>query len=656
MKMLFLIVARATAKGLEANRNGGGPDFLDVLVNTWVEDLVDEALKESPSMQNGDLDNITFAPLKKKDKAKEKEKKAADAAAAASGIADMSLSGGGYKDNVQRTVTGVLESRPTSKDIKISSFSMGVNGVELVADCTIELTIGRRYGLIGKNGCGKTNFLQVLANREVPIPNHLDLYHLHAEAAPTNRTALDSVIDHVRAEVTRLEELEAKIMETAGPEDERLPDIYDRLEELDPTQFEVKAAKLLSGLGFSRTMMEKATKDMSGGWRMRVSLARALFAEPALLLLDEPTNHLDLEACVWLEDYLMNYRKCLVVISHSQDFLNGVCTNIIWITQGTLKYYTGNYDTYCKTRSDDETVQQKQYDKEQEFIRHTKEFIASCGTYANLVKQAQSRQKQLDKMYADGITPPVAKESDFKFKFPLCDKVPPPVISFTDVYFSYSGKMEEKDLLYKMVNAGLDCDSRVALVGPNGAGKSTLMKMAAGDLQATQGNVGRHTHVSMARFHQHSVEALDNKLTVLEFMQRTYPNSDTFKKDIEAWRGFLGKYGVSGKMQTTLIGQLSDGQKSRIIIAMMCMGNPNLLLLDEPTNHLDLECIDSLADAINEFKGGVMLISHDFRLIDQVAKEIWVCENKQLSVWKGDIRSYKKKLSLQVLAANNVQK
>ncbi|GBF96634.1 flagellar associated protein [Raphidocelis subcapitata] len=263
-----------------------------------------------------------------------------------------------------RTVTGVLASRPTARDIKITGYTMGLNGIELIKECTIELTIGRRYGLIGQNGSGKTNFLQCIANREVPIPDHLDIYHLHQEAEPSEMSALEAVIDHIRKELANLHK-------------------------------QARAAELLHGLGFSRAMMERKTKDMSGGWRMRVALARALFAAPTLLLLDEPTNHLDLEACVWLEQYLSQYKKCLIIVSHSQDFLNGVCTHIIWLTRQTLTYYSGNYDTFRKTVAENEVVQLKKFQKEQDDIKHIKEFIASCGTYANLVKQAKSKQKML---------------------------------------------------------------------------------------------------------------------------------------------------------------------------------------------------------------------------------------------------------------------
>eukprot|EP00878_Enallax_costatus_P000419 GHUV01000509.1.p1 GENE.GHUV01000509.1~~GHUV01000509.1.p1 ORF type:complete len:618 (+),score=174.18 GHUV01000509.1:250-2103(+) len=562
-------------------------------------------------------------------------------------VSQVSLKDSPSNDDVgkesPRTVTGVLTSRPTARDIKIDGFSLGIAGTEYIQDCSIELTIGRRYGLLGQNGCGKTSFLEAIANREVPIPDHLDMYHLHQEAEPSEMTALEAVIDHIKKEMERLHAQEEAIMSEFGPSDERLEAIYDRLDELDPNTFETRAAELLHGLGFPKHMMERKTKDMSGGWRMRVALARALFASPTLLLLDEPTNHLDLEACVWLEEYLKNYKKCLVLVSHSQDFLNGVCTHIIWLTKRKLTYYTGNYDTFKKTVAENEIVQQKKYEKEQEDIKHIKEFIASCGTYANLVKQAKSKQKILDKMYEAGLTPPVTKESTFSFQFPDCDKLPPPVLPFHNVSFSYTGNAE--GLLYKDLEFGIDCDSRIALVGPNGAGKSTLLKLMLGELQPIKGTVTRHTHLSIGRYHQHSVEALDDNMAPLEFFKHTYPNTGGFKREDDEWRAYLGRYGITGRLQTCKIGQLSEGQKSRLIFAMMCMKNHNMMLLDEPTNHLDIEAIDALAEAINGFKGGVVLVSHDFRLIDQVAKDIWVCEKQAVKPWKGTIQEYKRHLA-----------
>jgi ATP-binding cassette subfamily F protein 2 len=546
----------------------------------------------------------------------------------------------------QRAVTGVLASNPNSCDTKIEKFSVTVAGQSLLDDATLELTVGARYGFIGQNGSGKTNILNAIALREIPIPNHVDLYHLHAEAEPTERTAVEAVVDHVTEEIARLEAAQDLIIETSplGVEDPRLEVITDRIAELDPETFEFEARKILSGLGFSNKTvpMEKKTKDMSGGWRMRVSLAKALFAAPTLLLLDEPTNHLDLEACVWLEEHLSHYKKCLLVVSHSQDFLNTVCNKIVWLFNKDLRYYSGNYATFCAQVEAEEKIQMKLYEKQQADMAKLADYVET--NHANgKAKSAASKDKVLSKIKSEAVTKPKVRENTFVFEFPECDKLPSPVLPFDGVCFAYNG--ERAEYLYEDLDIGVDCDSRIALVGPNGCGKSTLLKLMAGELTPSKGDVKPHPSLSIGRYNQHSAEQLDPEKTVFGFFKSEYPNSPSFKRTDEYWRAWLDRFGLDTKMQNTKIGCLSDGQKSRIVFAMINMRNPNLLLLDEPTNHLDVEAIDGLANAIKKFNGGVVLVSHDFRLIDQVADQIWVCENKKVSVWKGTIREYKTKLA-----------
>mmetsp|Transcript_49914 Transcript_49914/g.118307 ORF Transcript_49914/g.118307 Transcript_49914/m.118307 type:complete len:690 (+) Transcript_49914:57-2126(+) len=561
---------------------------------------------------------------------KEKEDKKQDAM-------DMAAMAKALQDSTP-VVTGMLQSHPGSRDIKIGAFSLEVYGKTLVEDTTIELNYGRRYGLLGLNGAGKTTFLRALAARMVPIPEHMDIFMLSQEALPSEHTAMEAVIAFANAEVARLEAKAEAMIEKDGPEAEGLEDIYEHLESIDPSTFEKRAGELLHGLGFGAAMMAKKTKDMSGGWRMRVALAEALFARPALLLLDEPTNHLDLQSVVWLEEHLATYDKILVVTSHSQDFLNGVCTNMMVLRQRQLQYWSGNYDQYIKTRGEQEANQMKLYNKQQDEIKHIKEFIASCGTFANLVKQAKSRQKQLDKMEEAGLIQPVVSEKSISVVFPPCGKLVPPVIALSDVSFSYSGK--KADYLYSNLNIGLDSDSRVALVGPNGAGKSTLLKLITGHLLPTEGAISRRPGIRLGVFSQHSAEQLELDLSPIEYMQKKFPGR---YNDAQAWRTAVGRFGITGEQQMQPIRKMSEGQKRRVVWTELWMLSPHMLLLDEPTNHLDMETIDALAEGIKEFEGGLLLVSHDFRLIDQVAKEVWVCDHG-ISTWEGDIREYKASL------------
>ncbi|KAF9170759.1 ABC transporter ATP-binding protein arb1 [Mortierella sp. AD011] len=537
-----------------------------------------------------------------------------------------------------RNSTGVLTSQPLSRDIKIESFSLSFHGRELISNTDIDFNFGRRYGLIGANGSGKSTFLECLAAREVPIPEHIDIYLLQEEAAPSDHNAIEAVVIEAKHEVERLEkQVEDMLAEVDGAENPLLDDVYDRIEQLDPSTFETRAATLLHGLGFSKKDMLKATKDMSGGWRMRVALAKALFVKPTLLLLDEPTNHLDLEACVWLEDYLSKYDRILVLISHSQDFLNGVCTNIMNLNhKRKLVYYGGNYDTYVKTRAELEVNQMKAYNKQQDEIAHIKKFIASAGTYSNLVRQAKSKQKIIDKMEAAGLVEKVDPPALFKFKFSDTDKLPPPVLAFDEVGFAYSGNI--KDALYRGVNLGIDMDSRVALVGPNGAGKSTLLKLMTGELTATEGRIQRHMQLKLGKYNQHSADQLDMDLSPIDYLRKRFPD---MPQDVDHWRQQIGRYGLTGSHQTSPIGHLSHGLQTRLVFAELALSRPHMLLLDEPTNHLDMESIDSLADAIKNFSGGVVLVSHDFRLLKEVADQIIVVD-RGVSVFDGTILEYKK--------------
>eukprot|EP00644_Phytophthora_capsici_P008090 jgi/Phyca11/510359/fgenesh2_kg.PHYCAscaffold_58_\ len=588
---------------------------------------------------------------------KESRKKAAEekkAAEKAEALENMSHADRLAEEGIIATCSHNVRSvHKNFKDINVLNFSITYFGKVLMEECDISLNYGRRYGLIGRNGSGKSTFMNVLGARGIPIPESIDIYHLKHEIEASDMTALEAVlsVDEERNKLQAEADLLSEQMtdESISEEDseaisDRLTDLYERLDDMDAATAEVRARQILAGLTFSDAMMNKKTKEFSGGWRMRIALARALFIQPTLLLLDEPTNHLDMEAVVWLEDYLARWKKILLMISHSQEFMNEVCTNIIDLTNKKLEYYAGNYDTYVRTKAEKEENQMKRYNWEQDQIKHMKEYIARFGHgSAKLARQAQSKEKTLAKMVRDGLTEKVEKEMTGDFKFPNPEPLPPPVLMFQNVSFGYPNC----PVLYSGVEMGLDLDSRVALVGANGTGKTTLLKLITGDLVPVAGNVRPHSKLRIARFSQHFVDVLDLEKTPLEYFRSLFQT-----KSVEDVRSYLGRYGITGEVQTQIMGQLSDGQKSRVVFAYMAQQNAHMLLLDEPTNHLDMESIDALARAINNFKGGMLLVSHDMRLISQVAKEIWLVENQSIRVYQGEISDFKMRVRKQLKLAD----
>lgn len=528
-----------------------------------------------------------------------------------------------------------------TRDLHLRNIDISMGAGRLIENGSMDLEVGRRYGLLGRNGAGKTTLMRHLAERELEgIPPYLQILHIEQEAAGDDSSVLQAVLD-TDVERRQLLEEEHNLLSgiTGGGGDiaDALQRVYERLDEIDAHSAEARAASILAGLGFETDMQRRATKTFSGGWRMRIALAQALFIEPDVLLLDEPTNHLDLHAVLWLEDYLTRWRKTLVVVSHSRSFLDAVATDMIHLHHRQLKHYRGNYTTYEKTRREHLLAQQRTHEAQQRQRAHIQKFIDRFRYKAATARMAQSRIKLLEKM---DLVSEVEDDPTFAFTIPSPEQEAPPLLQAVDISFRYH---PDKPVLFSDLSFNVDMDSRIALVGPNGAGKSTFLNVLTGDLEPTQGHVVRNPRVRIGRFSQHHVNHLSMHLTPLEFMQQQFPGSAE-----PQLRSHLGSMGLSGNLALQPIYTLSGGQKSRVAFSQLTFLRPHILLLDEPTNHLDLETVDALVAALNDYQGGVLLVSHDEYLIQAVCDEIWVCTGESIDQFQGDFEEYKKSLSVRV--------
>ncbi|KAL2162105.1 hypothetical protein VTH06DRAFT_7890 [Thermothelomyces fergusii] len=557
--------------------------------------------------------------------------------------------------------------RGKSKDIKIDNIDVSIGGNRILTDTTLTLSHGHRYGLVGRNGIGKSTLLRALSRREVPIPTHISILHVEQEITGDDTPALQAVLDadvwrkvllKEQAEITqKLAEIEAQRASMADTstdalrldkereaQDQRLGDIQAKLAEMESDKAESRAASILAGLGFSPERQQYATKTFSGGWRMRLALARALFCEPDLLLLDEPSNMLDVPSITFLSNYLQSYPSTVLVVSHDRAFLNEVATDIIHQHSQRLDYYRGaNFDSFYATREERKKTAKREYENQMAQRAHLQAFIDKFRYNAAKSSEAQSRIKKLERM---PVLEPPETEYNVRFKFPDVEKLSPPIVQMSGVTFGYT----KDKILLRNVDLDVQLDSRIGIVGPNGAGKTTVLKLLIGKLQPTSGTISQHPRLRIGYFAQHHVDALDLNTSAVSFMAKNYPG-----KTDEEYRRQLGAFGITGTTGLQKMALLSGGQKSRVAFACLALTNPHILVMDEPSNHLDIEAMDALADALKEFQGGVLMVSHDVTMLQTVCTSLWVCENGTVEKFPGDVQAYKKRISAQADAAGVVK-
>src|SRR6202050_734986 len=486
---------------------------------------------------------------------------------------------------------------------------------------------GTKVGLVGRNGVGKSTLFKLIAGDLIPLsgeillPKSARIGSVDQEHPATPTRLLDTIL----AADTRREALNAAL-EVAEPE--KLADIYQELNAIDADRAPARAAEILSGLGFSNADLDRPMAEFSGGWRMRVALAAALFAEPDLLLLDEPTNYLDLEGALWLEARLKKYPTTALIVSHDRELLDNSVDAILHLNDGKLDLYSSRYNAFETRRAEKARLQATTKAKQEAERAHLQRFIDRFRAKASKATQAQSRIKRLAKLapIAEIVEERVAPFTLPSPKRPLA----PPLIQLEGAAVGYDGVPVLRNL-----NLRLDVDDRIGLLGVNGAGKSTFAKLLAGTLPLLAGQMKREERIRVGWFHQHQIEALDPMDTPLDILRRELPDDSE-----SARRSRLAQFGLSFDKQETTVANLSGGERARLLLNLVAMAAPHLLILDEPTNHLDIESRRALLDALNDYEGAVILITHDRSLIELVTDRLWLAADGAIKAFKGDMDDY----------------
>jgi ATP-binding cassette subfamily F protein 3 len=525
--------------------------------------------------------------------------------------------------------------------LTINNLTYRIQGRELFEDASVVLPTGSKTGFVGKNGTGKTTLFHLIQGHIAADSGSIELNKKArigavAQEAPAGHKSVLEVVMGADKERTALM-VEA---ETATDPD-RIGEIYMRLADIDAHTAEARASSILKGLGFEQDRQMAPTRELSGGWRMRVALAGVLFSQPDLLLLDEPTNYLDLEGTLWLEKYLATYPYTVFMISHDRDLLNKSVSSIIHLEHRKLTFYKGNYDTFENTRRMQMELNNKSREKTLDQIAHMQKFVDRFKAKATKARQAQARVKAIEK-----LKPPAAMFDEyaapFTFQQPKAEQATP-MITLDSVAAGYGDKT-----ILRNINMRIDPGDRIALIGVNGNGKSTFAKLLAGDIKPMGGSFNKGKKLEIAHFAQHQMDKLRPDWTPFEHVVELMPTDSEAKR-----RSRLSQMGLTKSRMDTLAKNLSGGERARLLMGLITFGGPGMMILDEPTNHLDIDSRDALVHALNDYDGAVLIISHDRHLIEATCDTLWIAENGTIRELDEDLDSYQRSITGSKEVRNN---
>ncbi len=521
--------------------------------------------------------------------------------------------------------------------INFSNISLYRGPNLLMQDVNFIIHQGQKVGVTGANGCGKSTLFALLRNKigvdqgDFSMPDKLAIAHVRQDADPVPTPAVEYILQGDEEYCAIQQQLATAEEKQDG---HAISELHHQLQDIGGYDANSRAAKLLSGLGFKDDEINNPVSTFSGGWIMRLNLAQALMCRSDLLLLDEPTNHLDLDAVIWLEDWLSQYKGTLLLISHDKDFLDRTIDHIAHIEQQSMDYYTGNYSDFERLRAEKLALQASSYDKQQKEIAHMEDFVRRFKAKASKAKQAQSRVKALERMT---LINAAHIDSPFSFHFHNPALLPDTLLSLSEVNVGY-----DETTVLQGVNLTLHPGDRIGLLGFNGAGKSTLVKCLAGELKAQKGSIDSAKDLNIGYFAQHQVEQLDLEASALLHLQRLSPNASE-----NELRTFLGSFNFKNDKAIEPVAPFSGGEKARLVLALLIWQKPNLLLLDEPTNHLDLDMRHALNMALQEFDGALIVVSHDRFMLRTVCDQLWLVNQGKVAQFKMDIDDYPKWLAEQ---------